>query len=105
MSFLIDTDICSALLKGNGKVQSRFLLHTGRLNTSIITVAELWVWGFGGNVPSRRESALAQLLLDAPPILVDMDVAQEFGRVQLQLIKQGRRAPNGSPNCCNGIGE
>jgi predicted nucleic acid-binding protein len=41
MPFLIDTDICSAHLRGSAKVTSRFLQHTGQLNLSVVTVGEL----------------------------------------------------------------
>jgi predicted nucleic acid-binding protein len=42
MSFLLDTDICSAYLKGNPDVQNRFIQYGGRLQVSVITVGELF---------------------------------------------------------------
>jgi predicted nucleic acid-binding protein len=42
MSFLHDTDICSAYLKGNPDVQNRFIQYGGRLQVSVITVGELF---------------------------------------------------------------
>jgi tRNA(fMet)-specific endonuclease VapC len=47
MSFLLDTDICSAQLRGNRKVQSKIMLHGGQLALSTITLGELYVWAFG----------------------------------------------------------
>ena len=44
MSFLVDTDICSAHLKDVGRVTSRFLQYTGRVHVSVVTVAELYSW-------------------------------------------------------------
>jgi predicted nucleic acid-binding protein len=41
MSFLVDTDICSAHLKEKGVVTSRFLQYTGRLHKSTITHGEM----------------------------------------------------------------
>jgi hypothetical protein len=37
MSFLIDTDICSAYLKSGGQLASRFFQHSGQLRLSVIT--------------------------------------------------------------------
>ncbi len=42
MSFLLDTDMCSAYLKGNRSVQNRFLQYGGQLHVSMITVGELF---------------------------------------------------------------
>lgn len=37
MSFLVDTDICSAHLKGNRAVNNRFLQYTGGLHVCTAT--------------------------------------------------------------------
>ena len=47
MSFLLDTDTCSAHLKNVAIVISRFLQYTGRLHMSVITLGELYAWRFG----------------------------------------------------------
>ncbi len=44
MSFLLDTNICSAQIKGNKQVFNRFIQHGGRLHVSVVTVAELVIW-------------------------------------------------------------
>jgi len=44
MSFLLDTDICSAHLKQKGAVSNRLLQYTGGLHISTITLGELYVW-------------------------------------------------------------
>jgi predicted nucleic acid-binding protein len=41
MSFLIDTETCSAHLKQKGIVSNRFLQYTGGLHISTITLGEL----------------------------------------------------------------
>jgi predicted nucleic acid-binding protein len=61
MSFLLDTDTCSAFLKGNRNVQNRFLQYGGQLHISIITVGEL----FSGVFSIRASSRLLPGLLDA----------------------------------------
>ena len=44
MSFLLDTDICSAYLKGDRLVWKRFLQYSGGLHVSTVTVGELFTW-------------------------------------------------------------
>jgi predicted nucleic acid-binding protein len=53
MSFLIDTDICSAYIKGSVLVRSRFSQYGGRLHISIVTEAELKQWLFRRRTPRR----------------------------------------------------
>ena len=42
MSYLLDTDIASAYLQGNGKVFNRFIQHSGGLHISILAMSELY---------------------------------------------------------------
>jgi predicted nucleic acid-binding protein len=44
LSFLLDTDICSAYLKGNHSVGNRVLQYGGRLYVSALTAGELYTW-------------------------------------------------------------
>jgi tRNA(fMet)-specific endonuclease VapC len=44
MSFLLDTDICSAHLKTPGLLTGRLLQYMGRLHVSAITMSELYDW-------------------------------------------------------------
>ena len=44
VSYLIDTNICSAHLKQSGAITSKFLQHSGRLHISTVTVGELYTW-------------------------------------------------------------
>ena len=44
MSFVVDTDIWSAFLRGNARVQNRFLQYGGRIHVSAISVGELTAW-------------------------------------------------------------
>jgi predicted nucleic acid-binding protein len=44
MSYLVDTDIVSAHLRGSGIVTNRFFQYSGRLHLSVVTLAELKVW-------------------------------------------------------------
>ena len=69
MSFLLDTDTCSAHLKGNS-LAHRFLQHLGRLHISTVTLAELYAWVLRAGAPKRRLDGLNDLLRDA--VLLDV---------------------------------
>ena len=89
MSFLIDTDIVSAHLRGVGAVTNRFMQYTGRLHVSVVTLAELKTWIYRRNTPRRFEQSLQQLLKDFQIHSLDEAVAEQFGRVGAALSDQG----------------
>lgn len=93
MSFLVDTDICSAHLKGVGAVTGRFLQYTGRLHVSVVTAGELYTWAFRAGAPARRLLALRELLADVVVIETDAAVAERFGRLRATLLERGSPAP------------
>jgi tRNA(fMet)-specific endonuclease VapC len=94
VSFLIDTDTCSAHLREKGAVTSRFLQYGGQLHVSAITVGELFTWAMRANAPVRRMKSLQQLLADTKVLDVNGAVAREFGRVRAGLMDIGRPAPD-----------
>ena len=54
MSFLVDTDNCSAYLKGHPLVIRRFLQYTGGLSISTVTLGELFTWTLRRTAPPKR---------------------------------------------------
>ena len=90
MSFLIDTDVCSAYLRGDGRVFNRFLQHGGGLYVSAVSLAELYTWAFRANAPPGRLVGIADLLSQVAVVPVDQDVARRFGEVRAALLDQGR---------------
>ena len=93
MSFLLDTNICSAHLKNVAIVTSRLLQYTGRLHISTITLGELYAWALRAKAPPRRMQSLLDLLNDLTVLDVDVDVARRFGEVQANLLDTGLRPP------------
>jgi predicted nucleic acid-binding protein len=75
MSFLLDTDICSAYLKGNRAVGNRFLQYTGGLQMSAITLGELYTWALRAKAPPTRLQALADMLNDVVVLDITPDIA------------------------------
>src|SRR5687767_9677363 len=80
MSFLLDTDTCSAHLKGNRAVNSRFVQHFGALHVSVVTVGELHTRALRAAAPPERLVSLQELLNDLTVPDVTQEVAQRFGR-------------------------
>jgi tRNA(fMet)-specific endonuclease VapC len=95
MSFLLDTDHLSAHLRRPSGLAHRFFQYSGRLYTSSVALAELFVWAYG-----RRDSAAAissvdkMLFHEVNVVDYDRDCANEFGRVRIEMRKQGLEAPS-----------
>src|SRR4051812_25939488 len=89
MSFVLDTDTCSAHLKDNPVVTKRFLQYTGGLYISVVTLAELYAWVYRAPDPTKRLDALDRLLSDVRVILIDEQLAQTYGQVRAELAAQG----------------
>jgi tRNA(fMet)-specific endonuclease VapC len=94
MSFLVDTDVCSAHLKGNRAVNNRFLQYTGGLHVSSVTLGELYTWALRASAPPRRLQALEELLSDMTVLDVTADVARKFGEVRAALMDEGLPPPD-----------
>lgn len=52
MSYLLDTNICSAHLKRPGGLTHRMIQHSGRLYTSTVVLGELLAWAYRRNNPA-----------------------------------------------------
>jgi tRNA(fMet)-specific endonuclease VapC len=93
IDLLIDTDTCSAYMKGNRAVVARFLQYGGRLNVSTVTVAELYAGVLRARASPRLLPALVAMLLDLTILDVTEDVARTFGVIRAPLLDQSLRAP------------
>src|SRR5882724_7601542 len=93
MSFLLDTDTCSAHLK-SGALTHRLAQHSGRLHISVITLAEIYTWALRTKAPAHRLQGVLDLLSDVVVLDVTPDVARRFGEVQASLLDKGQRAPH-----------
>src|SRR5436190_2819098 len=93
MSYLLDTDVSSAYLKGNRLVFSRFIQHSGGLYISAVSAAELYAWVYRAKAPPDRLKALEDFLADIPLIPSDQEVARRAGAVQADLLDKGTPMP------------
>jgi predicted nucleic acid-binding protein len=93
MSFLLDTDICSAYLKGNPDVQNRFIQYGGQLPVSVITVGELFSGVLSTRASTRLLTGLLAMLKDTTILDATYDVAYTFGVIRAPLLDRGLPAP------------
>ncbi len=90
MSFLLDTDICSAYLKGNHQVWQKFMQHGGRLHVSAVTAAELFVWALRAKASPKKLQGVSDLLKDVTFLAVDEAVSRKFGEIRAGQLDQGQ---------------
>ena len=88
--YLLDTNICIALMKGNRLAVSRFNQVFPRCQISTIVVAELYK---GIYLSQQRDTNLAGLatltqLLKIIPFTIE--AAEEFGKIQSELRQLGK---------------
>lgn len=90
MSFLLDTDTCSAHLKRPAGLMHRFVQHSGRLYVATVVVAELYTWAYHRQNPTSLLQRIDNdLLPDLHVLDFDTACAREFGRVRGRLLRQG----------------
>ncbi len=90
MSFLLDTNILSAHLRRPSGLVHRFVQHSGRLYTSSICLAELFVWAHARPDPTTAVGSIERLLhYEVSAIDFDRDCAAHFGKVRVDLRRQG----------------
>lgn len=94
MNFLIDTNVCSAYIKGNRVVWSRFLQHAGGMALSVITVGELWTWAKRTKTRPQARLAVTELIDVLDIIEIDFQIALRFGELRAQMLDAGQPIPD-----------
>ncbi|MCC6509437.1 MAG: type II toxin-antitoxin system VapC family toxin [Pirellulaceae bacterium] len=94
MKFLIDTNICSAYLKGDRNVWGKFLQYSGGSAISVITAGELWTWVQRGNAGARSKQTVIEFIDSMDIIDVDLQIALEYGRLRGTLLDAGTPMPD-----------
>lgn len=90
MSYLLDTDTCSAHLKRPSGLTHRFVQLSGRLHIPSIVLGELYAWAYRRNDPkSLIDRIESELLPDVCVLDFDRDCAIEFGQLRGTLLKRG----------------
>jgi tRNA(fMet)-specific endonuclease VapC len=93
VSFLLDTDICSAYLKGDRRLSERFIQYGGHLNVSALSAAELFAWVLRAKAPRSRLLGLQAFLADVAFLDVNRDVSRRFGEIRSRQLDRGLFTP------------
>src|SRR5262249_699421 len=88
MSFLVDTDTCSAHLKNVRVVNNRFLQYGG-LHISVVTMAELEVWLRRRKTPRKRWKSYQDMVNSVSVLDVDQTTGQRAGEIGADLSNKG----------------
>ena len=94
MNFLVDTNICSAWLKGDQAVWSKFLQHGGGLAISVVTAGELWTWVSRKNTSEKSRKAVIDFFNVIEVIDINLAIAMHFGDLRGQLLDVGSPMPD-----------
>jgi tRNA(fMet)-specific endonuclease VapC len=93
-SYLLDTNHAGALLRDNQKIRSHFEgLRDAELGISIPSVGELWFMIYNSSRPIENRVKLQALLSRLQIVSFGISEAEEFGRIRVELKKQGRPIP------------
>jgi len=90
MSFLLDTNICSAHLRGTTIFTHKFIQYAGRLHLPTIVLGELYAWAYSRDNPSELLKLIENELIEDVKILpFDEFAAFEFGKIRGSFIRLG----------------
>ena len=94
MSFLLNTNICSAHLRRPSGLSHRFMQHTGRLFVPTVVLGELYVWAFRRPDPTPPLKLIDDELLRFVELLdYDSACAYEFGSLRGTMLQRGLVVP------------
>lgn len=94
MNFLIDTNICSAYIKGHREVWNKFLQHSGGIAISAVTAGELWAWVSRKQATDKSRVVVTEFIESVDVLEVDLTVALCFGKLRGVLLDMGITIPN-----------
>lgn len=89
MTFLLDTDICSAHMRRPSQLAHRFVQYTGSLAIPTIVLAELHAGAHKHPNPAKLLALIADLLAEVVVIDFDSACAERFGQVRGTLLQKG----------------
>lgn len=93
MSFVVDTNTCSAYVRGHPLVFNRFLQYSGQLFISVVTFGELTIWASRAKAPPKRAKDVQDLLGLVTILDVDVNIGRKFGELQAGQLDRGKPAP------------
>lgn len=92
MSFLLDTNICSAHMRRPAGLAHRFIQYSGQLAVPTIVLAELYAGAYMLPNPAKILTGINDLLDDVAVLPFDAACAEQFGKLRGVLKQQGLAA-------------
>ena len=90
MRYLLDTNMCIYLMKGNAGVLERFMAKRAfGVGISSITLAELYFGVFYSEYQEKNGMNLANFLIGLDVLEFDTGAAVEYGRIRASMRKKG----------------
>jgi tRNA(fMet)-specific endonuclease VapC len=89
VSFLLDSDICSAYLRRPGPLFARFMQYGGRLWISTITLSDLYTWAYKQDDPTQILDKVHDFVRDLQQLPFDTTCAMALGKLRGTLLRQG----------------
>lgn len=89
MTFLLDTNICSAHMRRPGRLAHRFIQHIGQLAIPTIVLGELYAGAYSHSNSARLLSLISDLLQEVHVLDFDSQCAEQFGQVRGSMSQQG----------------
>jgi tRNA(fMet)-specific endonuclease VapC len=89
MSFLLDTDTCSAHMRRPAGLTHRFIQHSGRLAIPSVVLAELYAGAYLLAEPERMLRRVAEFLPAVEIVDFDAACAEQFGKLRGVLKRKG----------------
>ena len=89
MSFLLDTNICSAHMRRPAGLAHLFFQHAGGLAIPSVVLAELYAGAYRHPNPPRLLGLIADLLREVQVLDFNAACAEQFGKLQASLLGRG----------------
>ena len=89
--YVLDTDTCIALLKGNEKVVNKIaiLSAAAEIYTTIVNVSELYYGAYHSERLEENLKNVVDFINDTDILNMDFSCAEEYGKLKSQLRKAG----------------
>lgn len=88
---ILDTDVCTEILRGNAQVISRRSQILDKVATTWITACELSYGAARSRAPRHNQVLLVEFLATLLVIGLDMPAAERFGQLKAKLEQTGDR--------------
>jgi tRNA(fMet)-specific endonuclease VapC len=93
VTHLLDTNICSAHMRHPAGLAHRFFQHAGNLAISAVVLSELYAGAYKHPQPLKLLALIKDLLQEVTVLDFDSMCAEEFGKLQGDLLRKGIVVP------------